>query len=449
VANEGAGPTAVDDISVPTKTLSLVVIGERGVAEYTLPERGRLLLGRVADADVRIDDARVSRTHAALYRDVGATRIEDLGSANGTLVGGNRLAPHEQVALDAGQTVQIGSHVLFLQRTRVPRARAEAPPGSSPLVVESSEMRRLYALAEKVAASNVNVLILGETGTGKDVLAKKVHEFSPRSSGPFVRLNCATLSDTLLESELFGYERGAFTGAVAAKAGLLESAEGGTVFLDELGELSARVQAKLLQVIELREVTRLGSIKTRRIDVRFVSATNRSLEKEMTDGSFRRDLFFRLNGFMFRVPPLRERVVEIVPLARRFAVDALRKMGRSGTPALTEDAERLLARHDWPGNIRELRTVIERALVLHAGDSISAENLVIDANQPAVTPTAITGPPIGSSGDDERNRILAVLAECAWNQTRAAKRLGMARSTLVTRLDAYRIDRPRKGQVAG
>jgi transcriptional regulator with PAS, ATPase and Fis domain len=309
-------------------------------------------------------------------------------------------------------------------------------------------MQRIYRLAERAAAGTINVLITGETGVGKELLAETVHRLSPRKDGPYVCLNCAALSETLLESELFGHERGAFTGAVQAKPGLLETAAGGTLFLDEVGELPLTTQAKLLRVLETREVARLGSVRPRRIDVRFIAATNRDLEAEVARGSFRRDLFFRLNGITLTIPPLRERVTEIRRLAEMFVRQICRELGRP-EPLLPAKIIALLENYAWPGNIRELKNVMERAVLLCTGPVIDPEHLPVDKMVVGV-PTA---PGISGSGEgllltrvqsDERQRIMDALAACAGNQSRAAKMLGIPRRTFVAKLDTYRVPRPKK-----
>jgi transcriptional regulator with PAS, ATPase and Fis domain len=218
------------------------------------------------------------------------------------------------------------------------------------------------------------VLLLGETGVGKEVLAQSIHKLSPRRDAPFLALNCAALTESLLESELFGNERGAFTGAVTARPGLFESAQGGTVFLDELGELPMVIQVKLLRVLEERRVTRVGGRSPISVDVRFIAATNKDLEASIERGTFREDLYYRLAGITLTIPPLRERASEIVPLALRFLRMTAAKMGRS-EPTLSPDARVAMLRYSWPGNVRELRNVIDRALVLAAGDTIELSHM--------------------------------------------------------------------------
>jgi two-component system response regulator AtoC len=324
--------------------------------------------------------------------------------------------------------------------------------------VPSPVMQRVYDVATRAAGSNINLLLLGETGAGKEVMAQMVHRLSPRSAKPIVSLNCAGLTDSLIETELFGHEKGAFTGATQSRPGLLETADGGTVFLDEIGEMPLKVQATLLRVIETREVLPVGGRRPRSIDVRFIAATNRDLEAESARGHFRQDLFFRLNGISLHLPPLRERRSEIFELARIFVAQACHESGR---PALTiSDAARAsLEAYGWPGNIRELKNVMERAVVLTDGTEIG----------PAQLPLEKMGGPEESTGENElesrppevevtgtshkadlraveRQRIIDALAACAGNQSRAAKLLNMPRRTFISKLDLYDIPRPQKGK---
>jgi transcriptional regulator with PAS, ATPase and Fis domain len=302
------------------------------------------------------------------------------------------------------------------------------------------------ALVQRVAPSAISVLILGETGVGKEVLARMIHERSPRAQEQFVAVNCAAITESLLESELFGHEKGAFTGAAQAKPGLLESASGGTVLLDEVGEMPATLQAKLLRVLEQREVMRVGSLKPRPIDVRFIAATNRDLEELVQQGVFRRDLFFRLNGISIVIPPLRERVAEIKPLAMAFVEEALRQAGRRDGLTIDSEALDFLERYRWPGNIRELRNIVDRAVLLCSGGVITFKHLPV---QSMLASSALPPPPgdgeAASPVDQEhRARVIQALEQSAWNQTRAARVLGVSRRTLITWLQKLDLPRPRK-----
>ena len=428
----------------------LLVVGRDAYATYDLPATGALTIGRGETNTVRIDDPLASRTHACLH--VGdAMYLEDVGSVNGTRVKDRVVKPGERVKITIGETIQIGSSVLIVQR-RAAQADLIHPetlrdeggymtPPSTPRAGEA--MRKVHELAERSAAGTINVLITGETGVGKELLAETVHRASPRRGGPYVCLNCAALSETLLESELFGHERGAFTGAVQAKPGLLETAAHGSLFLDEVGELPPALQAKLLRVIETREVLRVGGVRARKIDVRFVSATNRDLEAEVARGGFRRDLYFRLNGMTLTIPPLRERPRDLPILARAFVTS----LARGRAPEISEAAMAVLRAHGWPGNVRELRNVIERALLLCDGRALLPEHLpppvpvVADDAEPALPAAA---PAARGADGDERTRILAALAACGGNQSRAARQLGISRKVLIARLDSYGVARPRK-----
>ena len=300
-------------------------------------------------------------------------------------------------------------------------------------------MVTLLATADWVAKSHLSVLILGETGVGKDVIAERIHRQSQRASRPFLRINCAAFSPSLLESELFGHEKGSFTGATVAAPGLLRSGEGGTVFLDEIGDFPSELQAKLLLVIERREVLAVGAVRPRPIDVRFISATNGNLGAKMAGGQFRQDLYFRLNGITLRIPPLRERLSEIEGLAQLFAQKAAASLGQA-TPCFSPEALHLLKGYSWPGNLRELRAIVERAIVLGRAERIEADDLLFPSSQ---SQRGIAGPTVVTS---EMELICRTLAQFGGNQSRAAKELGMARNTFIARLEKYGIARPHKNE---
>ncbi|WP_437809294.1 sigma 54-interacting transcriptional regulator [Sorangium sp. So ce1078] len=542
--------------------LRLAIVAGSTIAFAPLPPRGCVVLGRDEGCDVRIDDRSVSRRHAVLH--VGPRlRIEDLGSANGTFVGEQQLPAltarthrlrrlsRESAEIGIGERFNLGATTIVVGRAPAEAAAepdcCHAPAG---VVVRAPAMLALYEQAARAARSLISVLILGETGVGKEVLARTLHARSPRASGPYVELNCAALPPSLLESELFGHEKSAFTGATQARPGLLESAHGGTLFLDEIGELPLAFQAKLLRVLEDRKVLRIGGRTPRRIDLRFVAATNRDLEAEIARGAFRQDLYFRLNGISLVVPPLRERVAEIGPLAGRFLEEACRQLEQGSAPRISAEALAVLEAYSWPGNVRELRNVIERAVVLCAGDSVEPADLpphlayggappLSGSAPPLSGPGPLSGPPPSSPappsrgstpppsspappsrgstpppsspappsrgstpppsspappsrgstpppagdaararggpqgegaesagppaeaptpppGSDamarlrlemravDRQRVLEALEQSAGNQTRAAKLLGISLRTLINRIDAYGIPRPRK-----
>ena len=344
---------------------------------------------------------------------------------------------------------------LFYEANRqVEKASANSTPrmsGAIPVkgvIVDDPQMRALHALVKKVAAGNISVLLLGETGVGKEVFAEAIHAASPRAGKPFQKFNCASFTETLLESELFGHEKGAFTGAVKAKVGLIESANGGSVLLDEVGEMPLSTQVKLLRVLEAREVMRVGDVKPRPIDVRFIAATHRDLEAQVAKGNFRQDLFFRLNGISLVIPPLRERIAELESLARHFIARAAKQFGKTPEPTLTPEALSLLQGYAWPGNLRELRNMLERAVLLASDRFIGPDDLPLEKLtatpliRPANEPAATVAPDV----EGERARVIAALEQHGGNQTLAARTLGISRRTMLNRLDAYAIPRPRKGK---
>ncbi len=570
--------------------LQLFVIGGRTFATHPLQESGTLTIGRSSQCDIEVDERSISRRHAILS--IGETvTIEDLGSANGTFVRGQRLTFGHPAVISVGELVALGSANIILQRRAQPMpprkvwtresfellleeecarearsgagfallrihadrrapsgfieetiaellresdvvarygpheyevllrdtpaanadgavrridsklverglrcqlsvaccprdgttasqlsARAQGPevkvkPASAgaDVVISDTRMQGLHRLVEQVAGSSICVLLLGETGVGKEVFARAVHRASPRAAGPFVEVNCAALTESLLESELFGHERGAFTNAVSAKPGLLEMAHGGTLLLDEIGDMPLSTQVKLLRVIEDSQLRRVGGLKARDIDVRFVAATNCDIEAQVEQGTFRRDLFFRLNGVTIVIPPLRERLAEIEPLVRAFI---RRARSQSGGPRLeiAPEALELLRRHHWPGNVRELKSVIERAVLLCGSGPILPGHLLIRTPATPATPDDLPPRPSPwprearpqapadadvripmfpahprNGSQEEQQWILQTLERAGGNQTVAARLLGISRRTLVNRLNDYEhIDRPRK-----
>ncbi|MBQ1783410.1 MAG: sigma-54-dependent Fis family transcriptional regulator [Gammaproteobacteria bacterium] len=315
-------------------------------------------------------------------------------------------------------------------------------------VVADERSRELLALAVRVAASDANVMVLGPSGTGKEVLARYIHQQSPRADAPFIAINCAAIPDNMLEATLFGYDKGAFTGALQACPGKFEQAEGGTLLLDEITEMDLNLQAKLLRVIQEREVERLGSRKTIRLNVRVVATSNRDLRQAVASGCFREDLFYRLNVFPLRWPALWERPADILPLAEHLLARHCARSGRR-QPLLTPAARQRLQQHDWPGNVRELDNVIQRALILASGDRIDEESLLLGDEPLTMAAASINPPPALGLGDDEvelndelRDRehqvILTMLDRCQGNRQSVAERLGISPRTLRYKLARMR-----------
>jgi transcriptional regulator with PAS, ATPase and Fis domain len=319
-------------------------------------------------------------------------------------------------------------------RIRTLAATSKGYRGPCRAVGQSLEWRQVLREATQVAVTDTTVLLQGESGTGKEVVAHFIHRASPRKDGPFVAINCAALPEHLLESELFGYERGAFTGAHQAKAGQIELAAKGVLFLDEVIEMSPRAQAKLLRVLQEREFQRLGGTRPVKANVRVIAASNRDLQSAVAEGRIREDLYYRLHVFDIRIPPLRERRRDIPLLIDTFLQEFNRSTGCS-TAGLTPDALKMLVGHEWPGNVRELHNALERAVILCAGGLITGEHLSFRSTN-VVAPRRLP-----YLGDVERRTIAQVLSETDGNKSKAARRLGITRTQLYCRLRRYGLER--------
>ncbi len=339
------------------------------------------------------------------------------------------------------------------------RAQIERQSGMPEIVSQSQAMNEAIRLVERVAPSEASVLITGESGTGKELIAQAIHRLSNRANGSFIDLNCAAFQETLLESELFGYEAGAFSGAKARKLGLIELADGGTLFLDEVTELPASLQAKLLRAIETRTFFRVGGVRKVEVNVRIVSATNRNLDSVVGDGTFRADLLYRINSFQIHLTPLRERPEDIEPLMQHI----LKQLGGANPPEVTLDTLTRLRAYSWPGNVRQLRNCLERAILLSNEGRITPNELppevarsvngampfitvpsasvVSSAGDEASAPMEATGlPGSGSLRDVEKQQIIAALEQTGWHRGKAAEMLGISPSTLYRRLRDYNLE---------
>ncbi len=349
----------------------------------------------------------------------------------------------------------IGEARAALRTANVQQLAVSTPPiesANAQVIACDPQMKRLFALAKKVATSNITVLVLGETGAGKEIVAGFIHEQSVRASKPCVRLNCASIPESLLESELFGHEKGSFTGAEKQKIGFFEAAKEGTVFLDEIGEMSLNVQAKLLRVLENRTITRVGGTSEIDVDVRIVCATNRDLELEVREGRFREDLYYRISAFSLVVPALRDRPGDILPLCEHFVrinhAALPGRVDRTATPVLTAEAKHCLQHYEWPGNVRQLRNAMERAVVLASHGVIEVNDLPDRVRETKVGQgqSPIT---VDSSldvrdqlADVEKATIQAALAAVDGNQTKAAKRIGISRRALIYKMEKYGLKEP-------
>jgi DNA-binding NtrC family response regulator len=307
------------------------------------------------------------------------------------------------------------------------------------IIGRSPAMQEIFATIERVAPTRATVLIAGESGTGKDLIARAIHYHSPRRDRPFVKINCTTIPENLMESELFGYEKGAFTGATTSKPGRFELADTGTVFLDEIGDVPPNIQVKLLRVLQEHEFERLGSNKTRQIDVRVIAATNADLRAALEHGEFREDLYYRLNVVPINVPPLRERKEDIPALAEHFVRKYAAELG-SPVKAISEEALAVLRAHHWPGNVRELENVIERSLVLCSGEILEASDIKLDAARNARGGDEPLLPPGMTLEEHERELIRKALEKAKGNKSQAARLLGLSRNALRYRLSQMGIE---------
>jgi len=342
-----------------------------------------------------------------------------------------RLSEEARVAAEAQERAQrLEATVNTLARELESRGRGRIAGSSRP-------WKEVLRSVSRVASSETTVLITGESGTGKEVISSLVHQGSPREGKPFVAINCAALPEQLLESELFGHEKGAFTGAVATKIGRIEQAAGGTLFLDEIAEMSPMVQAKFLRVLEEREFQRLGGTRTLKADVRVVAATNRDLTAAIERHAFREDLYYRLNVFAIHIPPLRQRPEDIMPLAESFLEELGRSMGRPAG-GISRDAREWMLAYPWPGNVRELRNALERAAILCDGTLITTEHLSFAVIAPVTPPSKVDLQSV------ERRTIQQVLQATDWNKSKAATRLGLSRTQLYVRLRKHGLDRPER-----
>ena len=363
------------------------------------------------------------------------------------------LSQHEQflkmVANLIGQSVRLARRVedeqdALKQERDSLRRRMRGEHGFANLVGHTRSMQLVFEQVRQVAKWNTTVLVRGESGTGKELIANAIHYNSPRVNGPFIKLNCAALPDTLLESELFGHEKGAFTGAVNQRKGRFEQAHGGTIFLVEIGEISPAFQAKLLRVLQEGEFERVGGIKTQRVDVRVVAATNKDLESAVHEGDFREDLYYRLNVMPINMPPLRERVEDVPELARFLVAKIGKSQGRE--LKIDDSGLSLLMRHDWPGNVRELENSLERAAVMSESGTIGAKEINL-TGMPASFLGASAGgfapresrPDLDDPELDERDRVIAALEQAGWVQAKAARLLGMTPRQIAYRIQTLNI----------
>jgi transcriptional regulator with GAF, ATPase, and Fis domain len=397
--------------------------------EFELSRR-RVVVGSSESCDLRLTDNTVSKEHFAIIRDEQSYLLQDLGSTNGTFLDNARI---KEVYLRPGALIKAGEvffrfEPVYERIELVPSDRADF----SGLLGVSFRMREIFTVLEKVAATEATILLQGETGTGKGAVARAIHQASLRKDQKIVIFDCGAIAPTLIESELFGHERGAFTGADRPRIGRFEQASGGTLFLDEVGDMSPATQAKLLRVLQDQEFHRLGGTRILRTDARIVAATNRDLAERVRGGSFREDLLFRLDVIRIELPPLRERAEDVVALAHRFLREFSAQSPRPPR-GFSEGALRRLQGHTWPGNVRELRNAIERAVLMAEGVRIRAEDLALCGEglhpAPGASAPSASGSPVALR-EMERRLVVEAHQRMGWVQKDAARLLGVSRRKL-------------------
>ncbi len=386
--------------AISLRKAKLALLDGPDAGKELVVDRDVIRVGQSDDNDLVISDKTVSRHHFEILKDKDGYLLRDLGSTNGTFYEGSRI---KEVFLLSGAVIRAGAtQIKFMPIEERVQIVASDKEKLGEMYGRSLRVREIFGLIEKIAPTDATVIINGETGTGKELVARAVHTLSNRAKGPFVVVDCGTIASNLIESELFGHEKGAFTGAVGRRPGAFEVANGGTVFLDEIGELPIDLQPKLLRVLEAREIRRIGSSETKKTDVRIVAATNRDLRAEVEKGKFREDLYFRLSVIVVKVPALRERKEDVPLLAQRFLDRCQQQMAIPNMPlkTLSDSALAALQAHDWPGNVRELRNVIERAVFL------SSSATVIDARDIPLSPPSSQEVPEGAFWREIRDKKL-------------------------------------------
>ncbi len=413
---------------IASEHIALKITTPEGKTRTSYARKTETVIGSQEGSDIEIKDAFVSRKHCRIINRNSRIILMDMGSTNGTYVDNIRV---DNVSLPSEGAFRIGKTAIEYKIDRYAEPlRAYAETSLGPMIGASEAMREVFSLVERVASSEATVLVTGESGTGKDLVARLVHQMSHRMDKPFIAVNCGAIPGSIIESQLFGHERGSFTGAVERMAGLIELANGGTLFLDEIGEMPIELQTRLLHVLEAKKIRRLGGKEDIEVDFRLIAATNKDLQKMVANGRFREDLFFRLYVVPVHLKPLRERDGDTPILAEHF----IRELSPSGAKAkLTDEAAKKLASHDWPGNVRELKNVIQRAILFSTLDTIGAKDISF----------APSGPNIAADNkldDHERDAIVAALVKNGGVQSKAADDLGIARTTLSAKVLKYGID---------
>ena len=416
---------------VVLKKVRLVVVTGKDERKEVLLQKRAVTIGTLGDSDLALTDPTVSRSHAVVEEKADGYLLRDLGSTNGTFLDGVKV---REAYLSAGSVIRLGQTEIAFSpvEERVENLRSSSDRFGE-LVGASAAMREVFGVLERVAPTDVSVLILGETGTGKELAARAIHGHSRRSEKPFVVFDCGAVAPNLIESELFGHEKGAFTDAVKSRQGAFELAQDGTIFLDEIGELTPTLQPKLLRALDQREIKRVGAEQPLGINVRVIAATNRNLEKEVQAGRFREDLYYRLSVVSVFMPPLRKRKEDIEKIAEHLLPGISGEMRKKLT-GLSPEAAEALRIYPWPGNVRELKNVLERAAALSDGERIEVRDLFLSQGKKSITIEGLSGKTLE---EIEKAAIHATLKSVSGNKTAAAKALGIAYSTLYEKMKKY------------
>ena len=415
------------------KKARFVVNSGRDEGKEMVLQYPRVTIGTLPENSLVLTDTTVSRQHAIVEETAKGYLLRDLDSTNGTFLNGVRV---REGYLAAGSVIRLGQTEMTFSplEERLENLRSSADRFGA-LIGSSPPMQEVYGILERIAPTDVTVLLEGETGTGKELAARAIHANSRRSSGPFIVFDCGAVAPNLIESELFGHEKGAFTDAVKARQGAFELADNGTIFLDEIGELSLDLQPKLLRALDQRQTKRVGADKPVSINVRVISATNKDLEKEVKAGRFREDLYYRLSVVRVTMPPLRKRIEDIEDIAGHLLAELSSEINRKIT-GLSPEASAALAAYAWPGNVRELRNVLGRAAALSDSGRIEPKDLFLSHGKMTDTLEGLSGKTLE---EIEKAAIHATLKSVGGNKTEAAKVLGIAYSTLYEKMKKYRM----------
>ncbi len=413
------------------KKARFVVTAGRDEGKKMVLDSPLVSIGTLPENNLVLTDPTVSRRHAVVEETSGGYVLRDLGSTNGTFLEGVRV---REGYLSSGSVLRLGQTEMIFspleERVEIPRSSQDR---FGDLIGASAPMREIFGILERVSPTDITVLIQGETGTGKELAAHAIHGHSRRASAPFIVFDCGAVAPNLIESELFGHEKGAFTDAVKSRQGAFELADGGTLFLDEIGELALALQPKLLRALDQHEVRRVGAEQPVKVNVRAVAATNRDLEQEVKAGRFREDLFYRLSAVSISLPPLRKRREDIEPIASHL-LTGISAEGKKLT-GLSPEAAAALAAYSWPGNVRELKNVLERASALSDGKRIEVRDLFLTGKKTS-TLEGLSGKTLE---EIEKAAIHATLTSVSGNKTETAKLLGIAYSTLYEKMKKYGI----------